>query len=439
MRYAKLLAPILLAIVLASSLTMTASARRTAGPAILVDLSHGEGTIGLCTLFAVMPEAHWAVLVPSEDYELPDCPIKPSEVLVGDFASIADKLRSFDMVIIGQPTKMIGDEEAKTLAEWFKGGSGHVLWCAGDSDYPAQGGNQEIAQHACNKVLETVGSKLRLDYVSVEDPELNAGRPYRVVGLVKPDARYGAGEIAMGASKVLFHGPGAVAWVDDQGNWHKLTEPGTPDNLVKIVVTTENGRIVEHQPKQPGAPGEFGKAHTVGETGVFVLMAAEVIETKGLPNIIIVSGETPYGGYQPMITYRYHGIPLDGPRFVRNVLLWALHYPAELAITPKIDVNAIASSVKKEVEGLVNEAKAAASEAKKSAEEVKAALSQLTDTVNKLSGSVETLSSNVKTVADAVNGLQSAVAALQSIAYAALGIAVIALIAAIAALVIRRR
>ncbi len=417
--------------------TPFAEARRTAGPAILVDLSHGEGTIGLCTLFAVMPEAHWAVLVPSEDYELPNCPVQPAEILVGDFAAIADRLKDFDMIIIGQPTKYLSDDEVKAIVEWFKGGSGKVLWCAGDSDYPAQGGNQEIAQHACNKLLEAIGSKLRLDYVSIEDTVSNAGRPYRVVGIVKPDARHGAEIVAMGASKVLFHGPGAVAWVDEQGNWHKLTEEGTPDNLVKLVVTTENGRVVEHQPKQPGAPGEFGKAHTVGETGVFVLMAAEVIPTENIPSVIIVSGETPYGGYQPMVTYRYHGVALDGPRFVRNLLLWALNYPAELAITPKINVEELAGKVREEVKSLVEEAKAAANEAKAVANEVKTAIEDLANTVKQLSDTVKTLGDNVETVSGSISGLQAAIANLQSLVYAALGVAVIALIAAIVAIIKR--
>ncbi|MCD6357944.1 MAG: hypothetical protein J7L75_05155, partial [Thermoproteales archaeon] len=45
---------------------------------------------------------------------------------------------------------------------------------------------------------------------------------------------------------------------------------------------------------------------------------------------VIVSGETPYGGYQPMVTWKYHGRLLSGPRFVRNVILWATGYMGEL-------------------------------------------------------------------------------------------------------------
>ena len=414
------LAPLAVLLVLGVSLlsaAVAAYAARYAGPTILVDLAHGENTRGLCTLFAVMPEAHWAVLVPSKDYKLPSCPIPPAEVLVGDFAKVADKLKDFDMIIIGQPTRYLSQQEIEVLKQWFQSASGHVLWCAGDSDYPAQGGNQEIANHACDALLAAIGSKLRLDFVSVEDPTSNAGKPYRVVGIVKPDPRYGAEMIAYGASKVLFHGPGAVAWVDSTGKWHKLTEPNTPKNLVKIVVTTENGRIVEHQPKQPGAPGEFGKAHHVGEHGVFVLMAAEVMETGGqLPNIVIVSGESPYGGYQPMVTYRYHGVPLSGPRFVRNVILWALQYPAELGMTSKIE-EAVSSKLGSAVKAAKEAAKSVAS----------------------LENKVDSLAKEVASLVKSINSLSAGLGSVATAAYASIGLAVAAIVIAAAAIALARK
>jgi len=313
-------------------------AARLAGPVIVVDFSHGENTRGLCEFLGTVPEAYWVIVVPNKNFQLPQCTVKPYKVVVGNFASkdVQEVLREADAVVIGQPTQYLTKAELNALSKWFKSSPGKVLWCAGDSDYPAQGGNMEIAQHACDAVFKAVGSKLRIDFVSVEDTKSNAGAAYRVVGIVKPDARYNAQIIAYGAKKVLFHGPGAVAWVDSKGKWHKLTDPGTPQNLIKIVLTTKNGRIVEHQPVRPGAPGEFGRAHHVGETGTFVLMAAEVIGKKAPYSVVIASGESPYGGYQPMVTFRYHNIPLDGPRFVRNVFLWSLSYPAELGALSQV-------------------------------------------------------------------------------------------------------
>ncbi|NPA84476.1 MAG: ABC transporter [Crenarchaeota archaeon] len=317
-------------------LAALAFAARPAGPVILLDFSHGENTRGLCEMLATVPEAYWVLVVP-EGFQLPQCGISPTKVVTGNFESpsVVEELKKADVLIIGQPTKYFTDAEIKNIANWFKE-PGKVLWCAADSDYPAQGGTMEAAQHACNAIFEAVGTKLRFDYVSVEDVKCNAGAPYRVIGKVKPDPKYDAQIIAFGAEKVLFHGPGAVAWVDEQGNWRKLTDPETPENLIKIVVTTDQGRIVEHQPRAPGAPGEFGKAHAVGETGTFVLMAAEVIGEEAPYNVVIASGESPYGGYQPMVTFRYKDKSLDGPRFVRNVLLWSLDYYSELKVAKQM-------------------------------------------------------------------------------------------------------
>jgi pyridoxine/pyridoxamine 5'-phosphate oxidase len=46
------------------------------------------------------------------------------------------------------------------------------------------------------------------------------------------------------------------------------------------------------------------------------------VEGKPATRIVVVSGETPIGGYQGGLVYTYYGIQLDGPRFVRNVFLW---------------------------------------------------------------------------------------------------------------------
>jgi len=431
---------LVLGVLFLASLTPIAYAKRLPGPVILVDLVHTDNYGGLCLLFRIMPEAYWYVLMPKGATlppEIQKCVNKYAyKILYGSFADNERYLRDVDMIIIGQPTKMISDADAKVIAKWFnEKGKSRALWCAGDSDYPAQGGKLEIADRACDKVLSAMGVKLRLDFVSVEDTASNAGAPYRVVALVKPDNRYNASMIAFGADKVLMHGPGAVAWVDSSGRWHKLTDPNTPKNLIKILVTTKNGRIVEHQPKAPGQPGQFGKAHHAGETGQFVLMAAEVVSANPKEwKVVIASGETPYGGYQPMISYRYHGVPLDGPRFVRNVLLWALGYGAEVkGVMEMIKKTPAAApaSVQKEVEAL----KKTVSELQGKVSGTDAALKEVANAVNKLS-------SVVQEVAKAASAAESTASSISTIAYASLGVAIVALIAAlvaIAAALMRRK
>ncbi len=314
----------------------SAFAARQPGITILVDLTHNQPATGIDIMMKMLPEAHWYLLVPSEEVKssLPKATLAlADEVIVGSLVDVKDRIGMFDVIIIGQPCKEFSPDEIQVIKDWFYSGADQrkVLWVAGDSDYPAQGGNLEIAQHAIDEILEAVGSCLREDFVSVEDYSSNAGKPYRVVGLVEPDP--GAEIVGFAAHKVLFHGPGVVAYVDENGNWKSLTD-SKPANVYRIVWTTNNSAIVEHQPKAPGAPGETGRAYSAGQTGKFVLLAAEVmnvsIEGKNTTRVVIVSGESPYGDYQPGVTYMYHGVKLDGPRFFRNLLLWSTGYMGEL-------------------------------------------------------------------------------------------------------------
>ncbi|BES80799.1 hypothetical protein [Pyrodictium abyssi] len=363
---------IVAALLVAATQPLVAHAARLELPTILVDLAHGQQYNGVCAMMSVVPDAYWIILVKDEEQaqQLPECiKNKAYEIVVGDLTVLGSG-PTIDMVIIGQPIEPLSDAEKEAIAGWF-GGKGHrALWCAADSDYPAQGGNLELSQHICNDLLDYLAQKgfdvkLRSDYVSIEDTKSNAGRSYRVIALVEPAPRYDAELLALGAEKVLMHGPGAVAWVDKNGDWHKVTDPGTPDTIIPILVTTENGKVVEHQPKNPGEPGEFGYAHQVGETGKFVLMAAEIVKTNNGDKIVIVSGESPYFGYQSMVTYSYKGIPLDGPRFFRNLILWATKSYNEL----KIFKSQLAA---------IEEAKTAAQQAAKQAEEAKQAAAQAT-------------------------------------------------------------
>lgn len=363
---------------------MPAYAARMPGPVILVDLSHGENPGGLDLIMSIFPEAYWYVMVSDQTaaQSLPqDIVSKATKILVGgfagdDFAAVKD---SVDMIIIGQPTAEFTQDEINAIKDWWT--SKHLgrraIWFAGDSDYPAQGGNLEIAMNANNAVLEALGSDLRHDYVSVEDPVSNAGKPYRVVGLVEPDKPVAF--LAYGAHKVLMHGPGAVAWIDKNGNWHSLTN-SKPDDVYRIVWTTDQARIVEHQPSAPGAPGRLGMAYHVGDTGRFVMLAAEVVNNK---DVIIVSGESPYGDYQPMVTYSYYGIQLDGPRFIRNILLWATGLMGELK-----GVEEIAS--------------------------VSSQVGQLNQTVSGLAGKVSGLENTVNGLNSKVSGLEGKVSSLES-------------------------
>ncbi|WP_248841841.1 CGP-CTERM sorting domain-containing protein [Thermococcus thioreducens] len=121
--------------------------------------------------------------------------------------------------------------------------------------------------------------------------------------------------------KVLFHGPGVVAYYDENGDWKPLPVGGGIENIYVIVTSSKDGQIVENT--DPAA-----NAYTAGDTGQFPLMAVQLF--PDMKNVLIVSGETPYGGYEPMWAPEYHGVKLDGPQFVSNFIKWAVYVQGEL-------------------------------------------------------------------------------------------------------------
>ncbi len=412
-----------------------ASAARLELPVIVVDLAHGQQYNGVCAMMQTVPDAYWIIIVKSKDMvqQLPSCIRNRAYNIVAGDLTYLGKGPTVDMVIIGQPVEPLSKAEKDAIVSWFKGEGAKALWCATDSDYPAQGGNMELAQHICNDLLDYMQQngipvKIRSDYVSIEDTKSNAGRSYRVIALVEPPQRYDANLLALGAEKVLMHGPGAVAWVDEQGNWHKIIDPKTgkqtaPDDIVPILVTTDAGRVVEHQPKNPGEPGELGYAHQAGESGRFCLMAAQVMDLKGR-KVVIVSGESPYFGYQSMVTYQYHGKLLDGPRFFRNLVLWATADFSELKAAKQI----MAESGKEAVAKLEQQLTA---KLDKAVADMKSQVDQINSKVNKLQNEIQGIKANINSlVQQQVQQVEGKANSAYSFAIGGLVLAVIAIIAA---------
>lgn len=163
-------------ILIATAILITILAAQEVQVPILVDLSHGEFTKGLdfwvnktANPLAIVDFAQLHILVPpgaSPDPVLTRINASRLAVFItGDLSTI--DLSKFKVIILGQPSKPLTDAELSALRKWFYSG-GKVLWCAADSDYPAQG--SEESQVVCNDVAEYLGARLRIDYVSVEDP-----------------------------------------------------------------------------------------------------------------------------------------------------------------------------------------------------------------------------------------------------------------------------
>ncbi len=294
---ASIIIPLLvLAVLIAYSVPTTLAVSPEGKPVVAIDLAHGENDKAVADIVGNL----------SGIFEF--------KILTEAFTPEA--LADVDILIIGQPMTALSPDELVALEQWFSQG-GKVLWVAGDSDY----GTGPQAQAAANAILEFIGATLRIDPSAVYDDVVNAGRFYRVVGLVQPDEDTPYREVLtfglVNDGKVLYHGPAPLAWVDENGDWHSLTK-SKPDNVYRIVWTSENGYIGDNN-DPPTIAYVDELLNEVNDR--YVMLAAEV--RSDTRNVIIVSGESPYGDYQPTWTTEYYGVALDGPRFVTNLLLWA--------------------------------------------------------------------------------------------------------------------
>jgi len=376
---------------------------------------------------------------------------------VGTFDTITNDLKNVNVIIIPQPTMVFSPAEVQAIVNWFNTTATmqKAIWLAGDSDYPAQGGSQEIAMHQIDMIAEAIGSHLREDFVSVDDYASNCGATYRVAGLIQPDP--GAEVVAFAAQKVLFHGPGIVAYVDDQGDWHNLNSSRLP-NIYRIAWTTDQGKISENQPQQPGAPGELGKTASAGDTGKYVLLAAEQmtlnIGGSNATRFVVVSGETPIGGYQPGISAYYVGVNLDGPRFFRNMILWISGYMGELKFVQQYinDEQSLSSSLAQAQSSLqaaqqtisqlqqqlqqsqssLANANSQISQLQQQLQQSQSALASANNQISQLSSQLSSLQSALSNVNSTANSaLQAANSAASSgMAYAGIAIGLVALIVA---------
>ena len=308
--------------------TPMASAASSGKPVIAVDLAHGENPKGLTpvtyknkTLTDGMLDVltgYTFVYIGDTKYE-DELGIKN---IGGKITYDALHNNNVTILIIGQPTSPFLPDEIQAIRKWLLEG-GHVLWVAADSDYGSGAKDQQFVDSLLDNLNMT---NLRVDLCSVEDAKSNAGgKSYRVVAYDDPWKDTPMRDILVKnlkhGGKILAHGPGVVAWVDQpdgNGDWHPLNPNVKPQNAYVIVHSSNNSDIVENN-----APA--GNAYSAGSNGEFPIIAVQIVTPKGKnPDVIIVSGETPIGGYTPMWTSVYYDVPLDGPQIISNIFEWSL-------------------------------------------------------------------------------------------------------------------
>ncbi|MEM1707520.1 MAG: hypothetical protein QXQ86_04590 [Sulfolobales archaeon] len=411
---------------------------------VVIDLTHGQGVKGLDVFLKTMYDAEVYLIVPSKEFYdalTPQVKALVTGYYVGDLSKFKDPAtgREYtlvsiytDLLIIPQPTSPIKDAEVAAVVDYLKTRGGG-LWVAGDSDY---GAGEDVIK-IVNDFMTAIGASIVLDHLSIADPVSNCGADYRVVALVEPPEDLGF--LAYGAKKVLMHGPGVVAYYDRAtGMMLPLTKVlGTRSDIKVIVWSSPNGTIVENNAKI------LGVAYEVGSVGRFPMVVAQIMpEYKNA--IVVLSSETPIGGYQPMITAQYYLVYLDGPRFVRNVVLWASKYMGELSYVDKVDTRlsmlesdlaVVKDSISKTLTQLENSIKALEAGLKTEVDMINSRIAKVESGLTDLSTKLQQLATTATTLSQDLSGVRATVSSLSdnlsttsTIAYVALAVAAIGLV-----------
>jgi hypothetical protein len=223
---------------------------------------------------------------------------------------------SFLLMVNIDSSQTYSDAEVAAVKTWFSAG-GKTLWVSGDSDFPP---NDVKRQASANKVLEAVGSRLRMESAAVEDPTSMADAPYRVLG-VSASCDAPVKFLVDGVTRALFHGPGPV--VGYVGGKYVSLETNTIDGVYKVMASDAEGVLKDNDPTV--AP----EVHKLDVTGVHTLMALDFDYAK--KNMVIATGEAPIAQYQGlykpeiMDAVRYGTkYPTQGDRLFDNLLAFSL-------------------------------------------------------------------------------------------------------------------
>ena len=335
--YTLVAAAALLALSLSLAAPLTTVEAQRFPVTVAADLSHGQADEGLEVIMESCGVCYWIVILADEaqrENVRTEVLEAADEVRIGGL--VYDNIADVSVILIGQPATLLSAEEVESIARWAQEGR-KAIWVAGDSDYPAPG--SEVAQQAVNQVLEAIGSSIRIDFVSVEDYQSNAQRSYRVVGLIMPDEPFTfLAEGLPNGGKVLFHGPGALYVLSEDGTpFNPVKNPELkPSNVYVIARTTENSKSVEHQTFDTGGFSAvlYDPLNDEVNTGPFPLMMAETLDNV----LVFASSETMYGGYEPMTAPEYYGVALDGPEFVARVLQTMVAYTAGTFLVVQVTV-----------------------------------------------------------------------------------------------------
>jgi len=202
--------------------------------------------------------------------------------------------------------------EVTAIADWFNEGR-KFMWIGYDSDYTSAPDAGQWNNDNMTMILEAVGSNIYGEPSAIEDPVSNCASAYRAVANTTSADAYVAA-IGVGVSNVLLHGPTLIYSANGTATTDPVAlETTDVDDVYPILMYGANATIVDSDTTDP-------LAHSIGDEGNFVAVALEMTAGDNETGSLVVSGASPYGGYQPMFSDIYKNVTLDGYNFVLNTI-----------------------------------------------------------------------------------------------------------------------
>jgi hypothetical protein len=216
--------------------------------------------------------------------------------------------------------------EITAVDDWFSEGN-KFLWVGSDSDYA---GYAYINNNA-SLILDAVGSHVYPEAISISDAYSNCNASYRVVANGTSTDAFVA-DVVDGVDAVLMHGPTSLygSTSGAEGTDVVALENTTIENVYPLLYYGGSATISD-------ADLVPALAHSDGDSGMFVATTIEINAGEDGTGVIVVSGASPYGDYQPMTTNEYYEVPLTGMTFVTQVIEFGMDFamsPYAPTVTP---------------------------------------------------------------------------------------------------------
>jgi hypothetical protein len=172
-------------------------------------------------------------------------------------------------------------------------------------------------------ILDAVGSHVYPEAISISDAYSNCNASYRVVANGTSDDAFVA-DIVAGVDQVLMHGPTSLygSTSGAEGTDVVALENTTIENVYPILYYGASATIGDSDLVPPLANND-------GDSGEFVAMTVEINAGDAENGVIVVSGASPYGDYQPMFTNEYYEVPLQGELLVEQTIVWGMDYAVD--------------------------------------------------------------------------------------------------------------